>query len=264
MKVGFIGSGNMAQAMIQGMLHAVVLSPQDIIISAPSQATRDKMASLGVSVTPDNKQVAQSDIVFLTVKPYLYRDVIGEIASSIRPETIIVTVAPGIRFEQLRTWFERPVKVIRTMPNTPALVAAGVTGYCRNDQATDDEMEQVVRLLESFSRTVAVKESLMEAVSGLSGSGPAYVFMIIESMAQAGIQAGLPQKQAIELAAQTVFGAAKMVLESNVAPATLRDQVCSPGGATIEGVRVMEQKGVRSGVMEAVIAGMERAKELGR
>lgn len=263
MKIGFIGAGNMAQAMIRGIIKSEIVTPDQITVSAPSVKSRDKISKLGVKVTSNNLEVALSDVVFIAVKPYLYKEIIQEIKSTVNNNTVVISIAPGILLDKLREWFGGPVQLIRTMPNTPALVGQGVTAFCPADDVTQFNTDYVTRVLESFGSAVLMPEKLMDAVSGLSGSGPAYVYIFIEAMAQAGIQAGLQKDQAYELAAQTVIGSAKMVLETGLSPGELRDNVCSPGGSTIEGVRKLEENSFRSAVIEGVLAGIKRAKELG-
>ncbi len=264
MKLGFIGCGNMATAMISGMIRNHIAEPADIIVSdASSQALRQAEEKLGILTTSDNLTVATSvDILFLSVKPQFYETVIKEIAHDIKKSTIIITIAAGQSLKKVESLFERTLKLIRTMPNTPALVSEGITAVCRNDQVTEEEFALVMNLLRSFGLTEEVPEHLMDAVVAVSGSSPAYVFLLIEAMADAAVAEGMPRDKAYRFAAQAVLGSAKMVLETGKHPGALKDMVCSPGGTTIDAVRVLEKTGFRSSIMEAMKACAEKSKKL--
>ena len=248
MKIGFIGLGNMATAMIGGMIKQEIVSAKDILGSARTEQTVKKAEdAFGITGCKDNAEVAgQADILFLAVKPQMYPDVIGHIKDAVKPETIVVSIAPGKTIAWLTELFGKEVKLVRCMPNTPALVGEGCTGVCKAENVTDAEMEQVL--------------SLLNSVVGVSGSSPAYVFMFIEAMADAAVMDGMPRTQAYEFAAQSVLGSAKMVLETGMHPGVLKDMVCSPAGTTIEAVRVLEKSGFRSAVIEAQKACVEKAK----
>lgn len=265
MKIGFIGLGNMATAMIGGMLQKGIAAPEDILGSAKTETTAEKVRTkYNVHTTTDNTEVAAAaDILFLAVKPIFFPEVIDEIRDKVRPETLIVSIAAGRTLQYLEEAFGRPeLKLIRCMPNTPALVLEGCTGACAGENVAEAELEQVLALLRSFGIASVVSERLMDVVVGVSGSSPAYVFMFIEAMADEAVAAGMPRKQAYEFAAQSVLGSAKMVLETGKHPGELKDMVCSPGGTTIQAVKVLEEKGMRAAVMDAMDACIEKSKAL--
>ena len=215
--------------------------------------------------TTDNKEVAkQSDILVLSVKPQVYPAVIKEIRDEVSSEQIIVTIAAGVYMEAAERQFGKEVKIVRVMPNTPALVGEGMSGLCCNEYVTEEEFDLVHKIFESFGKAEKITENLMDAVVGVSGSGPAYVYMFIEAMADAAVAQGLPRKQAYTFAAQTLLGSAKMVLETGQHPGELKDAVCSPAGTTIEAVNVLEKKGMRSAVIEAVTAAAKKNHQLGK
>lgn len=264
MKIGFIGCGNMATAMIKGILDSKKVTAQEIIASAKSAKTKEKISTeLGIVLAEDNASVVKfADVVVLAVKPVFYEEVICEIKEAVREEQIILTIAPGKTLEWLRDRFGKDVKIIRSMPNTPAMVKEGMLGLCKNTFVTEEEMSMVCSLCESFGKAEVVPERLMDVVVGVSGSSPAYVFMFIEALADAAVADGMPRAQAYTFAAQSVLGSAKMVLETGMHPAVLKDMVCSPGGTTIEAVRVLEEKGMRSAVIEAAKACVKKAGEM--
>ncbi len=262
MKLGFIGAGNMAKAIMGGVLKNEIFKPEEVIASdlyVPGlEAAKE---SLGINITTDNKEVAKnSEVLVLAVKPQFYADVIKEISEYITENQIVVTIAPGKTLEYLADTFGHPVKIVRTMPNTPALVGEGITGVCHNELVTKEELEYVCRILNGFGKAEVVPERLMDVVVSVSGSSPAYVFLFIEAMADAAVADGMPRPQAYKFAAQAVLGSAKMVLETGKHPGELKDMVCSPGGTTIEAVRVLEEKGFRSAVFEAMKACAEKSK----
>ena len=264
MKIGFIGCGNMAAAMIGGILRKGIFSKDEIIVSnltkEGSARSRDK---LGVMTTMDNREVVKSArIVVLAVKPQFYEEVLGEVKDLFTPEHMVVGIAPGKTLAWLEEKCGQPLKVVRLMPNTPAQVGEGMTGACINDKVTDEDLKQVCEITDSFGRTEVVPERLMDAVGAVSGSSPAYVFMFIEAMADAAVAQGMPRKQAYQFAAQAVLGSARMVLETGMHPGELKDMVCSPAGTTIEGVRTLEKAGLRSAVFEALQACAEKGKRL--
>ena len=265
MKIGFIGLGNMATAMIGGMLQKGIAKPEDIIGSSKTETTAEKVKTkFNINTTTDNAAVAeQADILFLAVKPIFFPEVIAEIKDAVKTDTLIVSIAAGRNLQYLKDAFGRPeLKLIRCMPNTPALVLEGCTGVCIGENVTEEETEQVLSLLRSFGIASVVPERLMDVVVGVSGSSPAYVFMFIEAMADAAVADGMPRDKAYKLAAQSVLGSAKMVLDTGRHPGELKDMVCSPGGTTIEAVRVLEEKGLRSAVIEGQKACVRKAREL--
>lgn len=263
-KIGFIGCGNMGRAMVSGMIASGKCKAADIIASAKSEKTRAALAdSYGIEVAEKNITVAEkADILFLAVKPYMYEAVIGEIRAALRQDQIIVSIAPGKSLEWLTGQVGCDAKIIRTMPNTPSMVGEGMMGICATALVSAEEMEEFRSLCSGFSRSEIVAEHLMDVVTALSGSSPAYVFMFIEAMADAGVAGGMPRAQAYEFAAQAVLGSAKMVLETGMHPGALKDMVCSPAGTTIQAVRVLEEKGMRSAVFEATTRCLEMCRRV--
>lgn len=264
MKLGFIGLGNMARAMIVGMLKEQVVSASDIMGSAASAASREyAMQNLGILIGEDNIQVARfADVLILAVKPQVLPQVVSQIKDEVAPETVVLSIAAGVSLERLQKLFGRERKLIRCMPNTPALVGKGCTGVCANELVTEEEMKQSLTLLQSFGLAEEVPEKLMDAVVGVSGSSPAYVFMFLEALADGAVQAGMPRAQAYRFAAQSVMGSAALMLETGKHPGELKDMVCSPAGTTIDAVQVLEDCGFRSSVMHAVEACVEKSRKL--
>lgn len=265
MKIGFIGLGNMATAMISGMIQKKVVDIQDICGSAKTVATCEKVKTkLNIHTTQSNMEVAMdTDVLFLAVKPIFLDEVIAEIKDVVKAETLIVSIAAGRNLQFYMDKFGRPeLKIVRCMPNTPALVLEGCTGVCANENVTAEELESVLTLLRSFGVASVVPERLMDVVVGVSGSSPAYVFMFIEAMADEAVAEGMPRKQAYEFAAQAVLGSAKMVLETGMHPGELKDMVCSPGGTTIQAVKVLEETGLRASVMNAMEACIEKSRNM--
>lgn len=264
MKLGFIGTGNMASAIMGGIIKNQIIPANEIIGADVMEAGRERVkAQFGIHVTADNHEVVKnSDVVILSVKPQFYAEVIAEIKDDVREDQIIITIAPGKTLAWLKEQFGKNVKIVRTMPNTPALVGEGMTGACPNEYMTEEEITYVRTLLSSFGRVEIIPERLMDVVVSVSGSSPAYVFMFIEAMADAAVSGGMPRAQAYQFAAQAVLGSAKMVLETGNHPGELKDMVCSPAGTTIEAVRVLEEKGFRSSVIEAMKTCEEISKSL--
>ncbi len=264
MKLGFIGMGNMADAIIDGILGKEMMLPTDMIVSRRDEKKLQEYGEkLGVAITRDNKEVAASaEIIVLAVKPQFLAEVITEIAPIVKQDQIIVSIAAGKTIAWMEEEFGKELKIIRCMPNTPALVGEGATGMCKNHLVTDQEMEYMVSLFCSFGKASIVPEYLIDVVVGVSGSAPAYVFIFIEAMADAAVAAGMPRAQAYEFAAQAVLGSAKMVLETGMHPGQLKDMVCSPAGTTIQAVKVLEEQGFRGAVIDAITACIEKSKSL--
>lgn len=252
----------MAKAIISGILGKGEIKNTDIIASDVSaDALKAVEKSMGIAVCSDNKKIVeQSDYIIMAIKPVYMEEVIKEISSSVSKDKVIITLAPGKTLAWLGETFGKDVKIIRTMPNTPAMVGEGITALCRNGFVSDGELETAKHIIESFGKAEVVPESLMDAVCGVSGSSPAFVFMFIEAMADAAVAEGMPRPQAYKFAAQSVLGSAKLVLETGKHPGELKDMVCSPAGTTIEGVGVLENMGFRSAVIEAVRAAAEKSK----
>lgn len=264
MKIGFIGMGNMARAMVSGMLAKDAAEPKDVMASARTQETRKRAEQeYGILTTDKNQEAAAfGDILILAVKPQILLQVIDEIRDSVRENTLIISIAAGRSLDWLENAFGGVHKLVRCMPNTPALVGAGCSGICRNENVSDQEMELCMTLLGSFGIAEEIPEKLMDAVVGISGSAPAYVFLFLEALADGGVKAGMPRDQAYRFAAQTVMGSAKLMQETGLHPGELKDMVCSPGGTTIEGVQVLEEMGLRSAVMQAVEACVEKSRNM--
>ena len=263
-KIGFIGSGNMATAMIGGILKSNLVSSKNVMCSDLSESKLQKLNEIyGVTTTISNIEVAQkSDILVLSVKPQFYPTVIKEIKNYVSNNTIIVVIAAGQKIDLIKELFEKEIKVVRAMPNTPALVGEGMAALCPCPMVLPDELDLICNIFNSFGKCEVISEKLMDAVTAVSGSSPAFIFMIIEAMADGAVLEGMPRDKAYKFAAQTVLGSAKMVLETGKHPGDLKDMVCSPGGTTIEAVRVLEKEGFRSSVMEAMKACTAKAKGL--
>lgn len=264
MKIAFLGCGNMARAMIGGMINSKLVKPEQIIATAKTEKTRKEATEqFGICIEENNQKAAvQGDIIFLAMKPQFYQLVIEEIREVVTARQIIVTIAPGWTLKRLEGIFQRSLKIVRTMPNTPALVGEGMTAICPNEQVEEKELEQIVKIMESFGKAAVITEAMFDGVIAVSGSSPAYIYMMIEAMADGAVREGLPRKQAYEFAAQAVLGSAKMVLETGKHPAELKDMVCSPAGTTIEAVRVLEEKGFRSSLMEAMKACTDKSRNI--
>lgn len=264
MKLGFIGCGNMATAMITGILANQIVSAEDILASDASlKALETARSKFGIHTTSNNVEVATSvDVLVLSIKPQFFETVVREICEEIPKTTLIISIAAGQSLKKMESLFERTLKVVRCMPNTPALVSEGITAVCPNDEVTEEEMATVMKLLSCFGIAEQVPERLMDAVVAVSGSSPAYVFILIEAMADAAVAEGMPRDKAYKFAAQAVMGSAKMVLNTGKHPGELKDMVCSPAGTTIEAVRVLEEKGFRSAIIEAMHACAEKSRNL--
>ena len=263
MKIGFVGCGNMAKAIIKGIVAADAASADDLWASntTPEHAAVNA-ADLGIHVGTSNIEVTEgARAVFLCVKPYQYEAVIEEIRPSLG-RAVVVTIAPGKTFEWLEERLGAGTKIVRTAPNTPAHVGEGMTAYCANGAVSAEELAFVRNLLESFGRTVELKESQLDAASAIGGSSPAFVYMFIEALADAGVAEGLMRSQAYEIAAQGVAGAAKLVLGSGKHPGQLKDEVCSPSGSTIRGVEVLEKGAFRGTVIDALRTTIVKARSL--
>lgn len=264
MKIGFIGLGNMASAMIGGMLQKEIVKAEEVSGSDKSPAMREKaVKAYGIVTKESNQEVAaEAEILLLAVKPQFLGQVIEEIKDVIKPETLVISIAAGKTIAWLENAFGKEIKLVRCMPNTPALVGEGCTGVCVNSRITEEEKLLSVRLMESFGKASLVTENLMDAVVAVSGSSPAYVFLFIEAMADAAVDAGMPRAQAYEFAAQAVYGSAKLMLETGKHPGELKDMVCSPAGTTIAGLKVLEERGFRGTVMDGLAACVEKSKNM--
>ncbi len=265
MKIGFIGLGNMAKAIIGGILQSGLAMPGDICGSAKTEVTREKVGKeFGITTYADNREVAKnSDVLFLAVKPVFVGDVISEIKDSVNEKTLIISVVAGKSIVYLQEAFERKaLHIVRTMPNTPALVGEGCTGLCFHGAVTEEERNLACKMMGSFGKAIVVEERLMDVVGAVSGSSPAFVFLFLEALADGAVAGGMPRKQAYEFAAQAVLGSAKLMLETGKHPGELKDMVCSPGGTTIEGVKALEEGGLRAAVLNAMEATIEKTRKL--
>ena len=267
-RVGFIGCGNMGSAMIKGIIGSGSVTASEIGASEKFAEAREKVASFGVAVCDDNAAITrESDVLFVVVKPYQLDDVLPDIRDNLSADQILIYVAAGRSIssvEQACMSMEvaGKIKVVRCMPNTPALVGEGMTAIAVNANMTEDDIDLVLSYMEMFGRAKLVSEEMMDCVTGLSGSSPAFVYMMIEAMADAAVAEGMTRPQAYEFAAQTVRGAATMVLETGQHPGALKDAVTSPAGTTIEGVLALEEAGFRQAMISAVLAATERSREM--
>ena len=264
MKIGFIGLGNMAKAMIKGMLEKKTAAPEEILGSSRTRATEEVIRkAYGIRILKNNRETAaEADILILAVKPQMLQEVIDEIRDDVREDTLIISIAAGKTISWLEETFKRKLKVVRCMPNTPAMVGEGCSGVCRNTRVTDEEMRQCMELISSFGIACEVPEKLINAVGAVCGSSPAFVFMFLEALSDGAVKAGMPRKQASRMAAQAVLGSAKLMLESGLHPGELKDMVCSPGGTTIEGVQALEESGFRAAVMKAIESCVEKSERM--
>ena len=264
--IGFIGCGNMAQAMIVGIIKSKLVSSEKVIVSNPSNVNLNKVKEkYNILVTNSNVDVAKfSDIVMLAVKPNKYFEVIDEIKPYLKKDVVIVTIAAGITLDHMSNALGEAAKVIRTMPNTPALVGAGMSALCANRNITKEELQEVVNIFESFGKIEILRENLIEIVPAVSGSSPAYVYMFIEALGDGAVLQGMPREKAYRMAAQAVLGAAKMVLETGQHPGKLKDDVCSPGGTTIEAVYTLEVNNFRGSVISAMESCSNKVIKMGK
>lgn len=263
-RIGFIGCGKMAEAIIGGMIKSELVSANQILASAKTNATVEKVTEeYAIGATLHNREVAKkADMLILAVKPDLHEEVIEEISNVVKRDAVVITIAAGITLEFLEVAFKRKIKAVRVMPNTPSLVGEGMSAICANDTVKEEELQDVIRLFESFGKAEVLPEKLMDAVPAVSGSSPAYVYMFIEALADGAVQQGIARNQAYTMAAQAVLGAAKMVLETGKHPGELKDNVCTPGGATIEAVTTLEKQGFRAAVVSAMEACTGKSKKL--
>jgi pyrroline-5-carboxylate reductase len=263
-KVGFIGCGNMGSAMIGGLIKSGFVSKEDIIVSDKIEASLESLReNLGVNITLDNSTVIkESDVIILSVKPFLYKAVIEEIKDVLTKDKLIITIAAGVSIKDMEYWLGDGFKVIRTMPNTPALVGEAMSAICINKNVSQEDLEYTCNMYKNFGEYVELDEKDFDGFTALCGSSPAYVFIFIEAMADAAVKLGIPRAKAYKMASQSVLGSAKMVLETGKHPGELKDMVCSPGGTTIEAVAELEKHGFRNAVIEAVVKCAEKSKSM--
>jgi pyrroline-5-carboxylate reductase len=265
-RLALIGGGNMGEAILKGLIAAQLIKPQQLtvtdIIEARLAYLRETYAVQ--ALTDNGKAVAQADLVILALKPQDMASTVQEIAPAVHDHTVVISIAAGVPTAKIENAFGKPIRVVRVMPNTPALVLAGAAGLCAGSHATPADLEVARTLFDALGKTVVVSEYLMDAVTGLSGSGPAYIFVLIEALADGGVKMGLTREAALTLAAQTVYGSAKLLLETGLHPGELKDRVTSPAGTTIAGLHALEAHAFRGAVIDAVERATLRSRELGR
>lgn len=264
--IGFLGAGNMAEALIRGLIQGGVVAADRIVASGPRGDRLAELASqYAIDTTGDNAVlVRKSDIVVLAVKPQILERVVREIAGSLQPGALVVSVAAGVDTSTIESHLPSGARVVRAMPNMPALVRAGATAISRGSHANDADVLEAKAIFDAVGLTIVLDESQLDAVTGLSGSGPAYIFLILEALADAGVKVGLSRRNAQRLAAQTVMGSAKLLLDTDEHPGKLKDMVTSPGGTAIAGLHTLEEGGLRTTLINAVETATKRARELGR
>lgn len=264
--IGFIGSGNMAQAMMAAIINAKVVVKDNIIASELFEETRYKVeAQLGIKTTDSNLDVAkEADFIILSVKPNIYELVLSEIKDTIKEGAIVIGIGAGISSEFLKNSLNEGAKYVKVMPNTPALVGQGMSAISKSNNLSKEDLDQVIEIISSFGRVELIEENLMDGFTAICGSSPAYVYMMIEALADGGVLEGLPRKQAYTMAAQAILGSAKMVLDTGIHPGELKDNVCSPGGTTIAALASLEENGFRSTLIEAVIACADKSREMNK
>jgi pyrroline-5-carboxylate reductase len=264
--IGFLGAGQMATALARGWLAAGLVNAEHLRASDPVALARDAFhAETGVRAVADNRRVVgSSDLLVLAVKPQSMATLLEEIGPVLQPRHLVVSIAAGITLRQLTEGLGPGCRLVRVMPNTPCLVGASASAYAPGTGATEEDLALVGRLLGAVGRAFRLSEGLLDAVTGLSSSGPAFVYVVIEALSDGGVRMGLPREVATALAAQTVFGSAKMVLETGAHPGMLKDKVASPGGTTMAGLHALERGGLRAALMDAVEAATRRATELAK
>jgi pyrroline-5-carboxylate reductase len=263
--IAFLGAGNMAGALIRGLLHAKACAPEQLVATDVREERLEQLRTqFGVRTTTDNAAAAHdADVVVLATKPQVFDRLLTQIAGAVRPETLVVSIAAGVPAAAIEARLPAATRVVRTMPNTPAIVEAGATAIAAGTHATPADLALVRRIFSSVGVVAQLDESLMDAATGLSGSGPAYIFLVIEALADAGVKVGLHRDNAQLLAAQTVLGAAKLLIDTGEHPGRLKDQVTSPGGTAIAGLHTLESGGLRKTLIDAVEAATLRAAQLG-
>jgi pyrroline-5-carboxylate reductase len=263
-KLAVIGAGKMGETLIKALLEAKMLAADQIAATVKHAHRVDEVAArLHVPVTLDNRAaVSGADMILLCVKPQALREVLAEIKPVIGSDQMVVSIAASATTSFIERHLEKPVPVVRAMPNTPTLVRAGMTALCRGVYANDDHLQRARQIFEAVGRALSIDEKYMDAVTALSASGPAYIYIILESLAEGGVKVGLPRQVATELAAQMCFGAAKMVLETGAHPALLKDAVTTPAGCTIDGILQLEEGGLRVTLIKAVVEATRRAAQL--
>ncbi len=264
--LGFLGAGKMATALAKGFIQGGLVAPKSVIASDPLESARRAFArDTGAKTTAANAEVANlSSVLVLAVKPVYVNEALDSIREHFKPKHLLISIAAGVTLARLEAGLGAAPRVIRVVPNTPALLGSSASAFAPGKSATNADAELTQRLLSAVGIVFQLKESLLDAVTGLSGSGPAYAYLFIEALSDGGVASGLPRDLATKLAAQTLLGSAKMVLETGLHPGALKDMVASPGGTTIEGLHELEKGGVRGSVISAVRAATEKSKRLGQ
>jgi pyrroline-5-carboxylate reductase len=265
-RIGFIGGGKMGEALINGILRAGLSTSDKIMVSDVDKKRLQILEKeAGIKTTQDNKKItSDSDIIILAVKPNMMGSVLDELNSEITSKHLVISIAAGVPLSFMESSLNEGCRVVRVMPNTPCLVGETAAGYALGKNATQADGKLVGQLLDAVGKSFLLEEKYLDAVTGLSGSGPAFIYVVIEALADGGVKMGLPRDVAITLAAQTAFGAAKMVLESDTHIGQLRDSVTSPGGTTIEGLHALEKGGIRNALIDAVEVATKKSKRLGK
>ncbi|RRA47361.1 pyrroline-5-carboxylate reductase [Acidipila sp. EB88] len=263
-RITVFGAGKMGGILLQAFLKQQLFAPSEITATVAHEERATVLATQwGVDVTTDNLRAAeQADILLLAVKPFQINDLLEKVRPALTPEKLIISVAASMKTDAIEQAAGMDIAVIRAMPNTPSMLGAGIAGLCRGRFVSDAQMDLASRIFATVGRTVIVDEKHMDAVTGLSASGPAFIYIILESLAEAGVKVGLPRDIATLLAAQTTFGAAKMVLDTGYHPALLKDAVTTPAGCTVDGILELEEGGLRVTLIKAVMRATARAKEL--
>lgn len=262
-KIAIIGAGNMGYAILRGITGGGIFSPSAITVADKSEACRQRAANEGVAVTSESGEaVKDAKLIILAVKPNMFDAVAAEIGANISADAVIVSILAGKTLKTIESAFGEDAKLIRVMPNTPALVGCGMSGICLNASVSDEEIAEVGKIFGSFGVARIVDEDMMDTVTGISGSGPAYAFMFIDGLMKAGVKNGMSESDAKLFAAQTVLGAAQMVLKNDISPEQLKINVCSPGGTTIEAVKVFEENDLYGIIEKAVDACIAKSKKM--
>lgn len=263
-KLAVIGVGSMGSAIVRGVINADIVKPKNITASDIDSTKLTVLSEhLNINTTTSNEEAVEgANVILFALKPHFLISALDGLRNKIKPGTLIISIAAGVTIKTIEGFLGSGTPIIRAMPNTPCQVGAGAIGFARNNASQDKDAQLANTLFNALGLSIEVPEDLLDAVTGLSGSGPAYVFVMIEAMTDAGVRVGLPRHAALKLAAQTVFGSAKMLLDTNGHPACLKDAVTSPGGTTIAGIDKLESAGFRSAIIEAVKAATERSKEL--
>jgi pyrroline-5-carboxylate reductase len=263
-RVGFIGCGNMGSAMLGGLIKSKFLKAENIIVSTKTEESAKKLKEqFGITTTLNSKLVAkEADVIILAIKPFMYQEMINKIKAELSKDKLIITIAAGISINNMEEWAGENAKIIRTMPNTPALVGQAMSAVCPNKNISEEELNYCIKIFQGFGECVQLEEKDFHAFTALCGSSPAYVFMFIEAMADGAVKLGIPRAKAYRMAAQSVFGSSKMVLETGKHPGELKDAVCSPAGTTIDAVVELEKLGFRNSIIQAIDKCAEKSRNM--